>query len=55
MYEVQNHTAPNWITVNQTVWPNQGLHCQIIMCKQRREQSVTKVNWHSLLSWTLFV
>jgi len=24
--------------------PNQGLHQQIIMCTQKREQSMTKVN-----------
>jgi len=51
MCEVQNHTAPNWITVNQAAWPNKGLHCRTVMCKQRTEHSMTKVNGHNLLSW----
>ena len=31
--------------------PNQGMCCQIIMYKQKREQSSAKVNWHSLRFW----
>jgi hypothetical protein len=28
---------------------NQGLRCQIVMCKQKREQSMAEGNWHNLV------
>ena len=37
------YKVPNQITEPDPVQPNQGLHHQIVMCKQKREQSMTEV------------
>jgi len=36
-----DHSEPDLVE------PNQGLHHQIVMCRQKREQSVTKIKWNS--------
>jgi len=33
--------------------PNQDLHYQIVICKQKREQGMTKVEWCNLPLWGL--
>jgi hypothetical protein len=39
------HLEPNHVE------PNQGLHHQISMYKQKTEENTTKVNWHNPLFW----
>lgn len=36
------YQALNWTVPQSYVQPNQGVHCQIVVCQQKREDSMTK-------------
>jgi len=54
-YEVQKKTAPNWITLNQTMW-SQTKACTGKSCVNKRENTAL-LNFTAIVFffWTLFI